>query len=175
MLTQIYNCIKKRIIDNLDWVNSVDIYQNQDIFQDQSLGFKPPVVFIDFQDIEYTTLGFKSQRCDLTIVVKLVVEDYTRNYLKVLCMKDELNQYLNFWSDWNTQLERISEQTDNNADSLYVFDISYDTSFLTEDFTWDKIPIGGTDGNAFHGTSGRVWGIDIDVYLNHTFGTQIQL
>lgn len=175
MLQAIFNCVKKRIKEECDWVKGVSIYQQQDIFQDESLGYNTPHVFVDFQDIEYETWSKRTQKGNITLVLKLVVEEYTKDYLKVLTKKDLLNKAINFWSDWGTPLTRITEQTDSNADSLYVFDISYETSFITSDYIEGLIQLGGTEekvGILENGNSNE-WGMIIKTKFGDTEGATI--
>jgi hypothetical protein len=163
MLETIFECIKQRINTECPWINDVRIYNQQDIFQEDSLGYKPPTVFVDFQDITYDTIGHKVQQAELTVVIKLVIEDYTKDYLKVLQKKETLNNCLNFWGEWCSDLERFSEQTDTLADALYVFDINYNTTYKTESYTQDKELIGGTSGTS--------WTIDIDLDIELDINT----
>lgn len=156
-LGNIYTSIKNRINTQLNWINSVDLYQQQDLFQEENLGFKPPVVFIDFQDIEYETTSKKVQQGTMNVVVKLVIEDYTKNYLKVFDKKELLNAKLNAWGEWGSDLERITETTDIDADSLYIFETTYSTVFWEETYTDDLTETGGTNGT---------WGFCLDLQID---------
>lgn len=156
-LGSIFNCIKDRLNTEISWMNGVEIYQQQDIFQNESLGFKPPVVFVDFQDIEYETTSYKVQQGNMNVVIKLVVEEYTKDYLKVLDKKELVNAKLNNWGEWGFDLVRTNESTDTDADSLYVFEIVYQTSFYEEIYTDDLIPMGGTNGT---------WGLCLDLQID---------
>lgn len=156
-LRSIFNCIHDRILDNISWVNDVKIYQQQDIFQNESLGYKPPTVFVDFTDIEYFVDSYKVQRGTMNVVIKLVVEEYTKNYLNALDKKELLNAKLHQWGDWGSELIRVTESTDTDADSLYVFEMVYETSFFEEIYTDELIPMGGTNGT---------WGLCLDLQID---------
>jgi len=147
-LRYIFECLKMRITQKVDWVKNVSIYQQQDLFQEQSKGFNTPHVFIDFSNIEYRTMSRNIQECELDITLKIVIEDYSKDYLNALDKASIINSYVNNYTAWNNNLERVESTTDITADSLYVFDIIYSTKFKEDTTPADskKIEIGhGTD------------------------------
>lgn len=146
MIDFLYESIERRIKQKLPWINSVAMYEQQDILQAKSLGFKPPVIFIEFGTPIYTTLGNYVQQGDVSITIKYVFEEYTKNYLKGIKKKSQIVQALSWWSDWQFAMVRTDDDTDENADSLYVCNITFKTSFYEDLSADDLIPLGGTNG-----------------------------
>jgi hypothetical protein len=142
VLEALFKLLEERLKTECSFVNSVAMYQQQDIFQSENLGFKPTVVFVDFQNLQYTTQSGTIQECNFELVLRVVVEEYSKNYFKALAQKDAVVKTIHNY----VSLERISESIDNNADSLYVYTITFSGSFV-ESFTDEfYIPMGGTSG-----------------------------
>jgi hypothetical protein len=144
ILEELFNLIECKIKEDCSFVNSVSMYQNQDLFQQNNLGYKPTCVFLDYQNLIYTDNSFYEQECSLDVVIRVVVEEYSKNYFKALSHKQgvvkALHNYIN--------LTRVSEQIDNNADGLYIYTITFSASF-TENLEPDYTLIGGTSGNSW--------------------------
>lgn len=130
ILEAIFLEIKKRVKTIVPEITDVQMYQKQDLFQSKSLGFKPPIVFVEYiNPIDYDDLGNDLQEALLNISIKVVVEEYTKNYFKALSFGNRVAKALHNFSEWTYPMLRTSENTDTNADSLYVFEIIFSTKF----------------------------------------------
>jgi hypothetical protein len=192
VLEELFRLLEERLKTECCFVNSVAMYQQQDIFQSESLGFKPTVVFIDFQNLQYSGNG-TVQECDFELVLRVVVEEYSKNYFKALRQKDNVVKAIHNYIG----LQRISESIDTNADSLYVYTITYSGNFIE---TFDDefiIDIGGTSGinwnydlglvmdsnhdevyTSWNGSAGVEWSAGVfygSDYIEQTFTNQLSV
>lgn len=150
IIQYLYNKIQDRILTTNTGVKGVQIYMNQDNISEDSLPMAYPQLLIDFGTQTHTKIGQNIRQTDLDINIKLLVEDYDKNYFGALEIANNVDSYLEGWGDWGYYLTLIESSTDINPDSIYTFNFTYQTSirYTTNPIENDKIPVGeGSDND----------------------------
>lgn len=142
MLEALFNDIELKIKTDCTFVKHVGMYQSQDLFEEQNTGYPKTAVFVAYQNIQCTDLSNYRQQVDLEVVIKLVVEERTKNYFKALQQKNLVVQSLQYFNN----LTRIGETIDTNPSGLYVYEIVFTTAFIEDLEPEPFANIGGTSG-----------------------------
>jgi hypothetical protein len=132
MLKNIFLCIKERLIANIPELKGVSIYNSQNFFPEDFVMMSPSV-YIDFGFIEYETTGYKRQQGTVELTVKLFHDSLEMDHLKVFELQRKVDLYLTNFGEWpGSSMNRISSQTDDQFDQLYVYDTIYETMFIED-------------------------------------------
>ncbi len=163
MRAQIFESLAKTILEGCQdeeilKVHSVSLYQQQDLFQAQALGYRPPCVFIQFLPSTRAQLVGPIQQVTQPITIYLVCEEYSKDQLKSLARSYELLKVLNnSVQPWQFPILATGDTTDYQADSLIINQIGLSTDYYDA--------AGFEEGTTIGGTSGFNWGMDLSIYM----------
>lgn len=135
MLKDIFTLISNQLKTNISWVKSVDMYFLQDTNPEKSLGFKSPYIMIDFQNINFENMSNSIQQCTCDVVVKIMIEDYTRNQLNIFNYRLDVVQALYNFAPEQFSLQHNSERTNSGSTNMYEYEITFQCNFY-EDFSY---------------------------------------
>jgi hypothetical protein len=145
MYKDIFINISNHLKTNIAWVKSVDLYFQQDSNPEKNLGYKSPYIMIDFQNIQFSNMSNGIQEGTMDVIVRILIENYTRNRLEVFDYRNDVVNCLYNFAPEQFSLQHLREQTNSSATNQYMFEITFSCNFY-EDLSYIYEEIGGDTG-----------------------------
>jgi hypothetical protein len=124
-MKQVFLDIQTELLE-ISNLKKVTIFNNQYLNTQLEQGYDYPIALIEFSNIQFFDLSKQIQQFEADIVIHLVYESYDFEPIAFYDIRDEILQKLQGFEPTNcSQLIRISEETDNDHDALYIYKISY--------------------------------------------------
>jgi hypothetical protein len=135
MNTAVYTAIKSRIL-TVDGVKECRLFNNQfersnndTTQQNNEQAFLHPVVFIEFDNIEYGELASLVQEYTATVRIYIGFESYMLEDTDVFTLKQNIFVSLHgFQPDQASKLVRLNESTDTDHNNIYIYKQEYSLS-----------------------------------------------
>jgi len=132
MFDYLYNKIKEQILSNAPCTREVLFWNEQSLYTDEHLPFPTPCAFLSFENIEYNSVEANVLHCNYELVVRLGVEDLTKDSLNIFPISNELDFALhNFGTEeWGGEnLFMFNKVIDNSYDRLNILETRYRAGF----------------------------------------------
>ena len=144
ILKDFYIALRDKILNDVEEIQHVKLFNEQFLSMEdqQEESFPFPCVFIEYNEIEWQTISKGIQEGNLTFTLKIAFEFYLDNVynnestdLQIFDLKSNVYAAVNGMSGIQTKgtfsnVERISEATDNNHNSYYVYDQTYSVRLI---------------------------------------------
>jgi hypothetical protein len=139
ILKEFYIALRDKILNNVTDIQHVKLFNEQFLnMEDQrEESFPFPCVFVSYDEIEWESINKYIQTGTLTFTLKIAIEFYLDNDnhnesidLYIFDLKNEVYKAVEGMSGSGTtgvysNATRISEATDNNHDSYYVYEQTF--------------------------------------------------
>jgi hypothetical protein len=135
----LYTALKAHIISELPEIKSVRLWNNQINREEDENAFLYPIVFLQFQPLEFRELSQGVQQFDMIVTTHLGFESYKDEDTYVLELKQKVFKAVNrFRNEYFSRLLRVAERPNFDHPNIQV----YETDFRTtgKDFTTDIRP-----------------------------------
>lgn len=139
----LYTALKTHILSELgsQLKGGVRLFNNQFENENVENAFLYPIVFLQFQPLEFRELSVGVQQFDMTVTTHLCFESYKDEDTDILNLKQSLYQTVNRFrgGDLNfSRLLRRAERPNYNHSNVQVYETDYFTT--GKDFTTDTRP-----------------------------------
>lgn len=124
-MVDIYNAIKARLASKVPEVTFVRMWNNQTANgNEQPLSAKN--LFIDFGEIPWRQMGSGLQDAELTILFRLVVQDYKDEDVDFFQVRDKIHRAFNGFNGPNwSSFTRVFEKPDEDDFQFYTYQMAY--------------------------------------------------
>jgi len=155
ILKDFYISLRDRITENVQDIDHVKVFNEQLLSLEAQTEnpFPFTAVFVSFDEIEWENLSYGIQEGTLNFTLKIVTEFYIDNQynedsmdLDVFDLKSEVFKAVNGLTGYSvngafSNTSRVSELTDNNHDSYYMYNQTYTVYLKDYSGCKDKIEI----------------------------------